>query len=339
MSYSLNYIEKNALREVQKYSSLSQDRIKDILARSLLFECFEHLYFSYNSETKEISHSKFQNDPYNIQQQGFCFSEFILKKELGLSTSDSYVLKGKIDYYRSYDEYRYIGNVNVGTLNRAELGMSIVNDKSKIKRLMFNYPLQFYGIYLNRLVHNESGVPIVVSCFSCESMEIEYEQYFNGKINLVTYVKQLVALILKENNCLLEAPLVQDLSVLQPAVINGLRDIFEYHCYSYYEPLSKERSLCLYFPAQKSRIESSDEIQYRSFVDNNRIRKRKIGMRLKQLREERGLTQLDLADASIVSLKQIGNIERGYCSRYHDTVSKLCRGLQVSVEYFYSDVE
>jgi len=56
-------------------------------------------------------------------------------------------------------------------------------------------------------------------------------------------------------------------------------------------------------------------------------------MRLKELREEKGLTQLDVADAIGVNYRTIGQYERGVNEPDIDTIKKLCKLFDVSADY------
>lgn len=64
---------------------------------------------------------------------------------------------------------------------------------------------------------------------------------------------------------------------------------------------------------------------------------RKIGARIKEFREARGLTQAQLADILGKSIETISNFERGKVLTSIHTLEQLARHLGVAVKDFFSD--
>jgi transcriptional regulator with XRE-family HTH domain len=65
--------------------------------------------------------------------------------------------------------------------------------------------------------------------------------------------------------------------------------------------------------------------------------KEKFGQRLKTVRKEKGMTQIELAELASIGNKYISNIERGKVSISMDTFMKLVNALQVSPNYLLKD--
>lgn len=57
-----------------------------------------------------------------------------------------------------------------------------------------------------------------------------------------------------------------------------------------------------------------------------------VGNRIRELRIERGLSQLDLADEAEVPLSQIGRIERGENNPTISTLYALCNALKIELK-------
>jgi transcriptional regulator with XRE-family HTH domain len=57
-----------------------------------------------------------------------------------------------------------------------------------------------------------------------------------------------------------------------------------------------------------------------------------FGRRLKQLREEKGVTQEQLAEAVGIQVRQVNRIEHGKSGTYFDIVDKMAEFLDVSLE-------
>lgn len=65
--------------------------------------------------------------------------------------------------------------------------------------------------------------------------------------------------------------------------------------------------------------------------------KRRVGKRLRALRERRGLTQEQLAEAVDCSVDTVGNIERGRTIAALETLDRLSRHLAVPISDFFDD--
>lgn len=65
--------------------------------------------------------------------------------------------------------------------------------------------------------------------------------------------------------------------------------------------------------------------------------KRRVGKRLRALRERRGLTQEQLAEAIDCSVDTVGNIERGRTVAALETLDRLSRHLAVPLSEFFDD--
>ena len=63
----------------------------------------------------------------------------------------------------------------------------------------------------------------------------------------------------------------------------------------------------------------------------------KIGNRIRELRKERNMTQLDLAIKSNIDERQIQRLERGHTSATLKTLCKVTNGLDVSFIVFFSN--
>lgn len=61
----------------------------------------------------------------------------------------------------------------------------------------------------------------------------------------------------------------------------------------------------------------------------------RLGMRIKYIREERGMTQAELAEAAGLSDRYIRNLERGDRWARDDTVMKLCIALRVTIRELF----
>ncbi|KGL59142.1 helix-turn-helix domain-containing protein [Polaribacter sp. Hel1_85] len=61
---------------------------------------------------------------------------------------------------------------------------------------------------------------------------------------------------------------------------------------------------------------------------------KKIGIRIRELRIERKMTQLDLAIASNIDERQIQRLEASHTSPTIKTLYKVARGLDVEVYFF-----
>ena len=59
---------------------------------------------------------------------------------------------------------------------------------------------------------------------------------------------------------------------------------------------------------------------------------KQVGNRIRELRIERGLSQLDLADEAEVPLSQIGRIERGENNPTISTLYALCNALKIDLK-------
>lgn len=60
------------------------------------------------------------------------------------------------------------------------------------------------------------------------------------------------------------------------------------------------------------------------------VLKYEIGARIRQFREARGLTQVELANRLHISSGRLSNWEQGACRPNADILAKLCRALEVS---------
>lgn len=67
------------------------------------------------------------------------------------------------------------------------------------------------------------------------------------------------------------------------------------------------------------------------------MNKEKFGQRLKTVRKEKGMTQIELAELAGVGNKYISNIERGKVAISMETFMKLVNALQVSPNYLLRD--
>ena len=65
--------------------------------------------------------------------------------------------------------------------------------------------------------------------------------------------------------------------------------------------------------------------------------KEKIGARMKELREARGLSQKDVAYAADLDRSYIASIENGARNVSCVNIEKIAKALQVSVRTFFSD--
>ena len=65
--------------------------------------------------------------------------------------------------------------------------------------------------------------------------------------------------------------------------------------------------------------------------------KEKIGARIKELREAKGLSQKDVAYAADLDRSYIASIENGACNVSSVNIEKIAKALQVSVRTFFSD--
>ena len=63
--------------------------------------------------------------------------------------------------------------------------------------------------------------------------------------------------------------------------------------------------------------------------------KQLVGMRVRDLRKERGYTQQQLADRTHLSLNMIGYVERGIKFPSADTFAKLSKALKVTPDKFF----
>lgn len=66
---------------------------------------------------------------------------------------------------------------------------------------------------------------------------------------------------------------------------------------------------------------------------------RTLGNQVRRLRGERGLTRHELAEKAGVSVDTLNRIERGRVSPSLETIAKVCNGLRVSLETFFSMLE
>lgn len=62
-----------------------------------------------------------------------------------------------------------------------------------------------------------------------------------------------------------------------------------------------------------------------------------LGLRIKQVRKERNMTQADLAESCQLSTSYIGHVERGSRILSVDTLFKIASALNVSIDYLVSD--
>lgn len=65
----------------------------------------------------------------------------------------------------------------------------------------------------------------------------------------------------------------------------------------------------------------------------------RLGQILRSAREERGMTQDILADATDLSKKYISNIERGKCNPSYDVLYRLVVALHISADILFSIYE
>ncbi len=76
-----------------------------------------------------------------------------------------------------------------------------------------------------------------------------------------------------------------------------------------------------------------------AFIPNNGSDKAnlktKFGKRLKQLRNERGITQEQLADKTGLTIESISNIERGIFGPKFENLEKIARVLKVEVKHLF----
>jgi len=70
-----------------------------------------------------------------------------------------------------------------------------------------------------------------------------------------------------------------------------------------------------------------EEIELKEFI-------KKIGIRIRKLRLEKNMTQLDLAIASNIDERQIQRLEASHTSPTIKTLYKVARGLDVEVYFF-----
>ncbi|MFC5044111.1 helix-turn-helix domain-containing protein [Aquimarina hainanensis] len=62
---------------------------------------------------------------------------------------------------------------------------------------------------------------------------------------------------------------------------------------------------------------------------------RKVGDRIKSLRKEQGMTQLDLATSSDIDVRQIQRLENGHTSATLKTLLKVTNGLNIGILDFF----
>lgn len=67
--------------------------------------------------------------------------------------------------------------------------------------------------------------------------------------------------------------------------------------------------------------------------------KQRVGLRVKEARAARSLTQEALADLVGRTVEAVSNIERGRTFPTIDTLEQLGRHLDVPIQYFFEDVE
>ena len=61
-----------------------------------------------------------------------------------------------------------------------------------------------------------------------------------------------------------------------------------------------------------------------------------VGNRIRDLRKEQGMTQLDLATKSDIDERQVQRLERGHTSATLKTLLKISKGLGVTIFDFFS---
>lgn len=66
---------------------------------------------------------------------------------------------------------------------------------------------------------------------------------------------------------------------------------------------------------------------------------KKSGERLRQIREERKISQQDLSYITDISKNQIGRIERGEINFGISTIYELCNALEISMGDFFSKID
>ena len=63
----------------------------------------------------------------------------------------------------------------------------------------------------------------------------------------------------------------------------------------------------------------------------------KVGLKIRQLREERNITQLQLADKCDMEKNNIGRIENGKRSIKLFTLQRICKALDISMSEFLKE--
>ena len=64
-----------------------------------------------------------------------------------------------------------------------------------------------------------------------------------------------------------------------------------------------------------------------------------LGARIRTLREERGMSQYTFADMISMDRGYLGNVERGYRNISLDNLSKIARGLDITLSDMFADVD
>ena len=341
LTYSVEYLENIAFKELEKLTGSSRSRGLDVLAKALLYKDFQSLCESYNiNESNKVFDSDLIAENAVIVHDissGFFFSEFVLGEELGLEYEAAYALKRAIDSYYCSGTGSSHGNIECANLYKLRHS-SVKMDKAEETRTVFYFPVRFYcrngshSFWLTCGDHYED-----VNALWCDDLSCRYPDYFLTYDNFKFYFKKILRILLASHHMIIADTIVRKWEENNSGCYQYLQDNFESHnVYGYGWNGNKRYGLLLPSTRQslhekltrskrQAPIKGIDELTFTQTYEIN------LSRNLKCLRKERGITQEELAYDAGISARSISSIESGGGIRFA-TLKKLAKALHITVE-------
>lgn len=320
------YLGNVAANKLKKKFGLSSNKALEVLAKSLLYTNYENLINDINSVEDEYE-----------SRNGCFFSEFVLANELEIEIHEAYSLKKELDNHHYYGSGVSHGNIEVANLTDVSTySLSIsLGDES---RLMFSYPIDFYTRIYDQSFLLEGGEPYSIESLWCDGFSFLHPSYFSTGENKKLYVESIFESLLSHNHLVVSYRHYDYWIEHDPLTYSFFRNNFEN--YLIYDRSIENRPYGIYFPHKgkslRKRLGFFGSLIDSTFLEQSTLVKdnsAEMGVSdiLRRERLKKNLTQTQLASASKISIKTIGNIERGAVKGRVDTLKILAKTLQIDV--------
>ncbi|MEM9678820.1 MAG: helix-turn-helix transcriptional regulator [Bacteroidota bacterium] len=326
LRYSVEYLEKQALSEIQKVSSISREKGLKVLAKALLYRDFEHLCESYRlSETHGMFKTDFTLEHTTVPNDvsfGFFFSEYVLSRELRLDPTQAFLLKRNIDFYHCSTSCSSHGNIkytNLSTFNKYSVKIS----KKKEFRIISNFPVRLYcQSYSHSFTLLSGDYYESIDALWCDDLAYQNQEYFLYEDKFKkSYIKSIFDTLLSRHHIIIADSLLSSWEEQNSECYQYLKDTYRtYPIFTNSLMGIKRQSLLL--------PKNGDSLNHRSLVQDQRLPFHKL---LKHYRIMNGLSKAQVAKQSGLCYQYIFSLEKGTCKNPSiSVISKLAEVFQVN---------